>query len=222
MSTLLLIDLDGTLINTPHFEAWRNTAYNFGCKELTKKEYTNYIAGRPRMEGASRLLELKKSSADVELLNLFTACDLAEYKQNEFQRLSTSTELFDDALRLLERIEDSDQAVKLYTASQNAPRLLDVALYQSNIFIKRQKPVFQQLANQTRGELFQQLIGEYALENVHLIDDSPYAVDLACSLGIHAWQIRRNQYEPKANDPRTTILSSLDEFTLPNKITGKE
>ncbi|QQZ39505.1 hypothetical protein IF690_15690 [Pseudomonas sp. SK3(2021)] len=222
MSTLLLIDLDGTLIDTPHFEAWRNAAYQLGGKELTQEEYIDHIAGRPRMEGASRLLVLKRDSIATDSANAWSAGDLAQYKQSEFQRLSAGTELFDDALRLLARIGAADQAVTFYTASLNAPRLFDRALRQSNLGLKRQKPVAQQQAGQTRGELFQQLIGNYAPEHVHLIDDSPYATDLACGIGIHAWQIRRNRYEPKANDPRASILSSLDEFALPNKITGKE
>ena len=143
------------------------------------------------------------------------ANELADYKQKEFQRLCVGTELFSDALHLLQRIDDARLTVIFYTASQNAPDLFDVTLRQSALSLKQAKIVFQQSANQTRGELFQQLIGTRPAKDIHLIDDSPYAVDLACSLGVHAWQIRRNQREPRARDPRVSILSSLDEFMLP-------
>ncbi|MFV0932911.1 HAD family hydrolase [Pseudomonas jessenii] len=215
MSTLILIDLDGTLLNTPHFEAWRNTAFKIGGIELIHEEYIDHIAGRPRMEGASRLLELKRDAQDQGEFHSLNASELAGYKQKEFQRLCVGTELFSDALHLLQRIDDARLTVIFYTASQNASDLFDITLRQSALSLKQAKTVFQQSANQTRGELFQQLIGTRPAKDIHLIDDSPYAVDLACSLGVHAWQIRRNQREPRARDPRVSILSSLDEFMLP-------
>ncbi|MNO87848.1 hypothetical protein D3C76_792800 [compost metagenome] len=215
MSTLILIDLDGTVLNTPHFEAWRNTALKIGGTELTRNEYIDHIAGRPRMEGASRLLELKRDVQGQGALHSLSASELSAYKQNEFQRLCVGTELFSDALRLLQRIDDARQPVIFYTASQNAADLFDITLHQSAFSLTQPKTVSQQSANQKRVELFKQLIGTRAAMDVHLIDDSPYAADLACRLGIHAWQIRRNQGEPRANDPRVSILSSLDEFMLP-------
>ncbi|MNC25216.1 hypothetical protein D3C75_732950 [compost metagenome] len=215
MSTLILIDLDGTLLNTPHFEAWRNTAFKIGGIELIHEEYIDHIAGRPRMEGASRLLELKRDAQVQSEFHSLNASELADYKQNEFQRLCVGTELFNDALHLLQRIDDAGLTVIFYTASQNAPDLFNITLRQSALSLKRAKTVSQQLANQTRGELFQQLIGTRPVKDIHLIDDSPYAVDLACSLGVHAWQIRRNQRGPMPRDPRVSILSSLDEFMLP-------
>lgn len=214
MPTLLLIDLDGTLIDTPHFEAWRNTAFKMGGTELTHEEYIDHIAGRPRMEGASRLLELKIDAQGQVARHSLNARELANYKQGEFQRLCASTELFSDALRLLQRIDDARQTVIFYTASQNASDLFDMSLHQSALSL-RSKTVSQQSANQSRGELFQQLIGTRTAKDIHLIDDSPYAADLACGLGIHTWQIRRNLREPKAGDPRVSIISSLDEFMLP-------
>jgi len=114
----LLIDLDGTMINTPHFEAWCNAAYEFSGKRLTQNEYIEHIAGRPRMEGASRLLALTTDDASGVRRKTFSAEELAEYKQREFLRLSPATKLFDDALRLLKRIEESEQSVMFYTASK--------------------------------------------------------------------------------------------------------
>jgi len=215
MSALILLDLDGTLLDTPHFEAWRNTAFKIGGVELTLEEYIDHIAGRPRIEGASRLLKLKGGAQRQGEFHSLNASELADYKQNEFQRLCVGTKLFSDALHMLQRIDDARLTVIFYTASQNAPELFDISLSQSALSLKQAKTVSQQSANQTRGELFQQLIGTRSAKDIHLIDDSPYAVDLACSLGVHAWQIRRNQREPRARNPRVSILSSLDEFMLP-------
>ena len=107
MSKLLLIDLDGTMIDTPHFEAWCNAAHEFSGKQLTRQQYIEHIAGRPRMEGASRLLALITDDVGGAKAGSFSADELAVYKQKEFLRLSSGTDLFDDALRLLVRIEES-------------------------------------------------------------------------------------------------------------------
>lgn len=64
MQTLLLLDLDGTLIDTPHYEAWCYAARQMGVEDFTYEEYVTCIAGRPRLEGASRLIELKKTARE--------------------------------------------------------------------------------------------------------------------------------------------------------------
>ena len=46
MSKLLLIDLDGTMIDTPHFQAWSNAAHRLAGKQLTQREYIDHIAWR--------------------------------------------------------------------------------------------------------------------------------------------------------------------------------
>lgn len=221
MSKLLLIDLDGTLIDTPHFEAWCNASHEFSGKQLTQQQYIEHIAGRPRMEGASRLLALITDDVGGAKAGSFSADELAAYKQKEFLRLSSGTDLFDDALRLLVRIEESAQPVMFYTASLNAPQLFEAALDRSNVLRKTKVSITRQAPHQTREELVQQLIGNRDPQGVHLIDDSPYATDLAGGLGLRAWQIRRHHLEPKAAHPRASILSSLDEFSRVNKPQGR-
>ncbi|VVQ23497.1 hypothetical protein PS925_05332 [Pseudomonas fluorescens] len=221
MSNLLLIDLDGTMLDTPHFEAWRNAALEFSGQQLTSQQYIEHIAGRPRMEGASRLLALTTRQAGGATSARFSADELAAYKQEEFQRLSPGTELFEDSLRLLQRIEASAQPVMFYTASLNAPQLFEAALKRANVWGQAPVSITRQAPHQTRDKLVQQLIGDHAPQDVHLIDDSPYATDLACGLGVRAWQIRRDPLEPKASHPRASILSSLDEFTLAHSPQGR-
>ncbi|MBI6547552.1 HAD hydrolase-like protein [Xenorhabdus lircayensis] len=211
MQTLLLVDLDGTLIDTPHYEAWRNAARQIGAKELTHEEYLVNIAGRPRLEGATRFFELKKDGLSV---GIKSSSELAEIKQMEFLRLSVNSRLFDDALRLIKRLETSQQCVKFYTASQNASYLFDSMLRKAGISFNQQN-IVQQKQGQTREELFQELSKEHDPKSVTLIDDSPHSVDVACNLGIRAYQIHRNELLPVATDPCAFILLSLDNITIP-------
>ncbi|CDL84667.1 hypothetical protein [Xenorhabdus szentirmaii] len=220
MQTLLLVDLDGTLIDTPHYEAWRNAARQIGAGELTHEEYLVNIAGRPRLEGASRLLELKKDGLAVDI----SSNELAEIKQAEFLRLSVDARLFDDALRLLKRIEISQQCVKFYTASQNAADLFRAMLHKADLSLEQRNSVqsnivqiniVQQGRDQTREALFLELIKDQDLSAVTLIDDSPHSVDVACHLGIRAYQIHRNELLPVSTDPRARIIRSFDDISIP-------
>lgn len=223
MQTLLLLDLDGTLIDTPHYEAWRCASRKIWIDELTHEEYIIYIAGRPRPEGAARLIELKKDCQRVDPHYSCTSSALADIKQSEFLRLSANSRLFDDALRLLERVEAAQQRVRFYTASQNATGLFDAALRRLGKSLSPQQAiVVQQRRNQTREELFLYLSGEHASEAVTLIDDAPHAVNAACSLGIRAYQICRNEFQLPATDPSARILPSLDEVTVPIGDTVKD
>lgn len=215
MQTLLLLDLDGTIIDTPHYDAWRNVALGIGGLELSYEQYIACIAGRPRLEGASRLLALTEEGSHGGSNRSDAVFALAEAKQYEFLRLSERTGLFDDAQRLLRRIEAARQPVRFYTASQNASRLFDAALRKSGVFCNQKIKVVRQQPDQTREALFRALLGDAGHEGVTLIDDSPYAADAACYIGIRGCQVRRHELHPVANSPRCVILSSLDELVIP-------
>lgn len=221
MSKLLLIDLDGTMIDTPHFQAWSNVAHRLAGKQLTQREYIDHIAGRPRMEGASRLLALITDDIGDQRSGSLSADELAQHKQKEFLQLSQGTELFEDAKRLLERIAQAAQPVMFYTASLNAPQLFEAAIERSSLRQESRLSITRQAPGQSREALIQQLVGSRDPQDVELIDDSPYATDLACGLGLHAWQIRRHDLEPKAAHPQASILSSLDEYPLANPSQGR-
>jgi len=215
MQTLLLLDLDGTIIDTPHYDAWRNAARGIGGQELSYEQYIACIAGRPRLEGASRLLALKDGGSHGSSNRPDAVCALAEAKQREFLRLSERTALFDDAQRLLQRIEAARQPVRFYTASQNAPRLFHAVLRKSGVFCNQKIEVVRQQPDQTREALFRALLGDFGHEGVTLIDDSPYAADAACYIGIRGCQVRRHELDPVADNPRCVILSSLDDLIIP-------
>ncbi|NWC77465.1 hypothetical protein HX823_25645 [Pseudomonas sp. P7759] len=215
MQTLLLLDLDGTILDTPHYEAWRNVARRIEGQELSYGQYIACIAGRPRLEGASRLLALQKTVPSEAQSRSRLVCALATSKQREFMRLSEQADLFEDAWRLLLRIQVADQRVRFYTASKNAPRLFAAALRKSGVLCDQQIEVVCQQPDQSREALFHFLLGDFEPDGVTLIDDSPYSVDLASSMGIRACQVRRNELHPLASNPRCTILASLDELSIP-------
>jgi beta-phosphoglucomutase-like phosphatase (HAD superfamily) len=214
MRTLLLLDLDGTLVDTPHYEAWRNAARCIGAGEFTFEEYLAHVAGRPRVEGAARLLQLKTGGSPHDPQFVTDSCALAEIKQREFVRLAAYSQLFDDALRLLKRVEAAKQNVFFYTASQNAPHIFDAALHRAG-GARAAHNIVQQRWGQTRESLLLRLIANCVPDRVTLVDDAPHAVDCACSLGIRACQIRRHVSEPAALHPRATILPTLDALVVP-------
>lgn len=215
MQTLLLLDLDGTIIDTPHYEAWRNVGRQIEGQELSYEQYIACIAGRPREEGASRLLALQKTASCDAQIRSRAVCALAQSKQREFLRLSEQADLFEDAWRLLLRIQKAGQHAKFYTASQNAPRLFDAALRRAGVLCGMQVEVVRQQPDQSREALFHFLLGDIKPDFVTLIDDSPYSVDLACCMGIRAGQIRRNELHTVASNPGCIIFSSLDELNIP-------
>lgn len=215
MSELLLLDLDGTLLDTPHYEAWRNAAFKVQGIELSREDYSRHVAGRPRMEGASCVLNLKTVGQIEEHIQLLNVIELSECKQDEFLRLSANPRLFDDAIRLLKRVNDAGLTINFYTASQNAGELFNAALDQSFISVNQSVEVYQQSTDITRRELFQQLKGARRSEDVFLIDDSAYSADIASALGFQVWQIHRDQSDPKSSDPRVSRISSLDNFIPP-------
>ena len=215
MQTLLLLDLDGTLIDTPHYEAWRRAAQGVGITDFTYHEYVAYVAGRPRLEGAARLLALKKVEAHrAPSCGAYDGSSLAQAKQSEFLRLSARTRLFDDAQRLLDRVCRSKQHVRFYTASENAPRLFEAALLKTAQSFVRER-VVRQRGDQTREAFFASLAGEHAKATIVLVDDAPHAVDAACRLGMRGYQIRRNAYEPTPTEPSARTVPTLDDIAVP-------
>ncbi|TDB52252.1 hypothetical protein [Photorhabdus luminescens] len=139
---------------------------------------------------------------------------LAEIKQAEFLRLSVYARLFDDAVRLLKQVESSSQEVKFYMASQNASSLFDDMLRKESITLNQQS-IVRQKQDQTREELFLSLIEGRIPKEITLIDDSPHSIDVACNLGIRAYQIHRNELLPMATDQRAFIIPSLNDIAIP-------
>lgn len=52
-------DIDGVVVDSPHEEAWRITAREWGVTDFSPEFYFAYIASRPRYEGGNNILEKK-------------------------------------------------------------------------------------------------------------------------------------------------------------------
>jgi len=79
----LIWDFDGVLVFTPHEEAWRRAAREYGA-DIDHGFYVNYVSGKPRYEGAHNILELtgiyEKYGADTEEKKKKLLHEFAEFK----------------------------------------------------------------------------------------------------------------------------------------------
>lgn len=213
MRSLLLLDLDGTLIDTPHYEAWCSAAKLLSLRVPTSEEYTDLISGRPRQEGAESLLQLHCCGSNTRFSYSETLNNLVELKQAEFIRLAYKVVLYPDALRLLQRIGGSNQRVVFYTASRNAPKLFLRAAVKCGITVWGADSIVCQRQGEERKELFGSISNKYKPSEVLLVDDSAYAVEMARSLGMSAYQIIRFETEMSL-ERRAHTISSFDELSI--------
>lgn len=120
---LLILDIDGTLLDTPHETAWREAVETVAGADqrrlLTTEMYQTRIAGRPRDVGAAAALELVGIAATPGMVT-----KLATVKQEAFEGLAQGTKLFPDAVELLARAAATAAPVAVCTASKNAVALL--------------------------------------------------------------------------------------------------
>jgi beta-phosphoglucomutase-like phosphatase (HAD superfamily) len=107
-----IFDVDGVLVNSPHYEAWRDALSelmsgdwadirdqaSYSPDRFTEAVYEQVLAGRPRLAGARAALEyFGVPDADSR------ADSYAAIKQDHMMRLITAGKFtaFDDALRLV-------------------------------------------------------------------------------------------------------------------------
>lgn len=218
MNTLLLVDLDGTIINTPHYEAWSSATQKLISKKLTHIQYLSYVAGRPRLEGSSNILTLLTPQRDRLKIIQEKIGVLAELKQQEFLKLADDTRLYEDAERLLARTYMTSQPIIFYTASQNASELLNIALKKTGLYpYYKTTPTIIQRTGESRADMFRCIIQTKNPTYAYLIDDSTYAIDEASTMKISTFHLKRHVYQPSCAHPRATVISTLDEFPLPLK-----
>jgi beta-phosphoglucomutase-like phosphatase (HAD superfamily) len=212
MPDLLLLDLDGTLIDTPHYEAWNLAISALGLRPITVDEYIESVAGRPRYDGALSILKAENSlTLDSQLLS--DAKRLGDQKQIEFSKISHKTNLFGDATRLLDRLSTQGQKTILYTASLNAAKLFETASSKISGLSTKNKRIVTQKTTETRGEMFRRILGSISPNNAALIDDATYAVETAAEMGIHSYHICRSTSGRKLI-PKVEILKSLDDYLI--------
>lgn len=130
-----IFDVDGVLVNTPHFQAWRDALgelmdtewadvrdqTSYSSAGLTEDVYQEIAAGRPRLAGARALLEhYRVPDAGAK------AQRYADVKQQHLTRLITAGKFraFDDALRLVLDTKALRVPVAAASSSKNADLIM--------------------------------------------------------------------------------------------------
>lgn len=119
---LVVLDIDGTLLDTPHLPAWQQAVARVtggGHPALTADQYQLRVAGKPRTAGARAALEAVGVIPDDDLV-----AQLATVKQDLFGQLAHTTAVFPDAARFLTAAVEHDIPLAFCTASRNAGGLL--------------------------------------------------------------------------------------------------
>jgi len=117
-----IFDVDGVLVDSPHERAWREALAGFADPAgFTTAFYQEYVAGKPRMEGARAVLE--------QLGNPGTVARSSEYaiaKQALIDRLieEGGFEAFPDAVRLVARLHRAGLRLALASSSRNVGAML--------------------------------------------------------------------------------------------------
>jgi len=131
-----IFDIDGVVVDSPHEEAWRQTAKKWGIKRFTSEDYLRTAAGRPRAEGAEQIF---RQFGLYERLGLEQALERKAALEQfcaEKQRLIEAYirrrefEVYESTIRLM--LEAKADGVRLAAASssKNARAMLErIELY---------------------------------------------------------------------------------------------
>jgi len=130
-----IFDVDGVLVNTPHYQAWRDALgelmdaewadirdqTTYSPDAFTEDVYQEVVAGRPRLAGAQAALEhfgVPEAETRAE--------QYAAVKQEHLTRLITSGQFqaFDDALQFVLDVKASRIPVAAASSSKNADAIM--------------------------------------------------------------------------------------------------
>lgn len=227
---LIILDIDGTILDTPHFEAWRRAADTVlsaltsrASVSLTEGDYLTRVAGLPRPSGARAILEIAGVTPTDRLTQR-----LADIKQEEFLRIRKEARLFPDARSLLRRAADRRAPVAFYTASKNAPdllarcfgdlpggRWLTERLWASVRATQTSQPA-------SRREHLQAVADRFCVRpsSCLVIDDALHAIKAAKDAGMSAVLMDRVGRGGSACD--VLSIPTLDGIRLPPSISGDD
>jgi len=117
-----IFDVDGVLVDSPHERAWREALAGFADPAgFTTAFYQEYVAGKPRMEGARAVLERLGGPGTVARTS-----EYAVAKQALIDRLieEGNFHAFPDAVRLVARLHAAGLKLALASSSRNVGAML--------------------------------------------------------------------------------------------------
>jgi beta-phosphoglucomutase family hydrolase len=140
--TACLFDLDGVLTSTAeqHKAAWRATFNDFlerrdgsGCQPFTDHDYTEYVDGRPRLDGVRTFLESRGiampegSPDDPPSAN--TMWGIGNRKNELVQKIIAEQGVtpYPGSVRFIEAAKEGGFAIAVVTSSANGAMVLDAA-----------------------------------------------------------------------------------------------
>ncbi|MFC9269630.1 HAD family hydrolase [Streptomyces zhihengii] len=230
---LLVLDIDGTLLDTPHLRAWNQALRqvlgpaiaNRTHGGLTAYAYQRHVAGRPRDAGARAAFASVGVDPTPALVDR-----LVTVKQSAFLALASSTVLFPDAARLLDRAAERDIPLAFCTASRNAGTLLRGLLAGHPRAAWLTSRIDRSLGAggphppADRVEAVRRVVRvwETAPERTLVVDDTEHGVAAGLTIGADALLIDRTAHRaPEDTAPRVSTLDEidLDDWAVP---AGKE
>ena len=131
-----IFDVDGVLVNSPHYAAWRDALSElmesewadlrdqttYAPDRFTDDVYQRIVAGRPRLDGARAVLDYFGVPDAARRAEQY-----ASAKQQHMTRLITSGqfEAFPDALRLVLDVKGAGIRIAAASSSKNADVIMD-------------------------------------------------------------------------------------------------
>lgn len=131
-----IFDVDGVLVNSPHYAAWRDALSElmesewadirdqttYAPDRFTDDVYQRIVAGRPRLDGARALLDYFGVPDAARRAEQY-----ASAKQQHMTRLIASGqfEAFPDALRLVLDVKGAGIQIAAASSSKNADVIMD-------------------------------------------------------------------------------------------------
>jgi beta-phosphoglucomutase-like phosphatase (HAD superfamily) len=131
-----IFDVDGVLVNSPHFAAWRDALRelmaadwadirdqtSYAPDRFTDEVYQRLVAGRPRLDGARAALDYFGVPDTARRAERY-----ASVKQHHMTRLITSGqfEAYPDALRLVLDVKSAGIRIAAASSSKNADVIMD-------------------------------------------------------------------------------------------------
>ncbi len=128
----LLWDIDGVVADSPHEASWRQVAEKpeWGIEGLDSKFYMDYVASRPRFEGANNILTLlkgyEKKGADTEEKKRELMEKYAAQKNKIIVDLIKNEKfgVFESSVLMIAEAKDRGMKLGAASASKNANTML--------------------------------------------------------------------------------------------------